>query len=154
MNLLLLVGCGDGRPELVTAVGTVRLDGEPVEGATVMLQPAGREAAYQRASVAFTDREGKFSVGTYGIGDGIPAGKYKVGIQKVKPVGGKLPEDFDSGNPESSRVRMEYVTPKHVADPGSSGLTVEIDSKGMTPSEFDLKRSAAPAGASRTSRAG
>jgi len=137
-----LAGCGDGRPALVRVTGTVQLDGKPLEGAIVSFQPVaqGRDA-FQRPSSAVTDAEGKFSPGTYGPDDGLPPGKYRVTIQKRQPVGAA------SGTSESQAsgpVRYQWITPRRLADPDTSGLEAEVTSSGLEPSVFELESDGPP----------
>lgn len=135
-----LLGCGDGRPDLVEAVGVVNLDGKPLEGATVMFQPVEVDVeGFGRPASARTDAQGKFSMGTYGPGTGVPPGKYAVGVLKSEPVGGKLPENYDFENPGATPVKFQLIVPRAYNDPGSSGLTAEVSSSGLEPAVFNLE---------------
>ena len=71
------MGCDDS---LVYIKGTVTLDGELLEGASVTFFRAdirGRPAA------GVTDESGSFDLTSYQKGDGLPPGDYKVTITKV-----------------------------------------------------------------------
>lgn len=124
---LTFAGCGgDGT---VPVTGTVTLDGAPVEGAAVILEPAegGSPAS------ATTDASGKFSLKTV-------AGPHKVAISKTKVTmaeGANVPEDAGG---EVSDENMEYLTPMKYASPMTSGLTVDVTA-GMEPVEFALTSS-------------
>lgn len=137
---LLMAGCGGpDRPSLVKASGKVTLDGKPVEGAMVFLTLATPDPKYKRPARATTDAQGVFSPGTYGDGkDGLPLGKYKVGVQKTE-FAEKVPENFNSENPGATPVKMRWLIPKAYSDPETSGLRVEVTSSGMTPPEIQLE---------------
>lgn len=138
--VLSLIGCGDGRPSLVEATGVVNLDGKPLEGATIYFEPKEVDIeGYGRPSVARTDAQGKFSMGTYGPGTGVPTGTYAVGIEKKQPVGGKFPDNYNYENPAMTPHPMELIVPRAYNDPGSSGLTAEVSSSGLEPAVFNLE---------------
>lgn len=140
-----LVGCGgDGRPSLVKVTGTVTLDGKPLEGASVSLKfVTDDKSKYKRPSGAMTDAQGKFTPQTYGKDDGLPTGKYKVGIQKREPVG-ELPKNFDPENPNAVNMKYKWITPMAVAEPDSSGIEVEVTSSGLKPEVIELKAAVPP----------
>ena len=64
--------------------GIVLLDGEPAEGATVVLHPDDRSLSIRPRGVV--DADGSFQLTTYLPGDGAPVGEYKVTIEWRKPV--------------------------------------------------------------------
>src|SRR5262249_49616243 len=77
MLALSFVLFGSGCSKLVKVKGTVTLDGEPVEGATVLFEPldgAGLPANAQ------TDENGVFELGTHTRMDGAYRGEYKVSL--------------------------------------------------------------------------
>lgn len=138
--LLCAVGCGDGRPSLVPVEGTITVDGVAVEGVQIVFKVVDVAGDYKRPSSAVTDSQGKFRVGTYGKDDGMPVGKYAVGIIK-KEVVGQLPDDYNSEDPSlsSKPIKYRWVTPEDKADPDTSGLTAEVTSEGLNPSTFALE---------------
>ncbi|MCX7400115.1 MAG: hypothetical protein NT138_20790 [Planctomycetales bacterium] len=138
LGILLLAGCGDGRPSLVPINGTVTLNGTPVEGAQLGFEPQEIEG-YSRPSMAITDAQGKFTIGTYDKADGIPAGSYKVSVFK-RDVVSKLPENFNSEDTASSVVPVTYkwAVPQKYSTTLDSGITVEISSSGMKPDTIAL----------------
>jgi hypothetical protein len=145
-----LAGCGDGRPSLVPVSGTVMLNGAPIEGALVGFEPDGIDG-YSRPSIATTDSAGKFVVGTYDKADGMPKGKYKVTVLK-KEVVGKLPENYNSEDTAANvqPVKYQWTVPQKYATSANSGLSVEVTSSGMTPSEITLSGEPEVESASRT----
>lgn len=143
--LILASGCGgSGRPNLVEATGTVKLDGKPIEQAMVSFMPDPETATdYKRPSIAVTDANGKFTLGTYDKTDGAPKGKFIVVIQKREPVG-KLPDNYDEEQPEKFNVRYRLVVPRKYSNPKTSGLRAEITSSGIEPAVFELKSDGPP----------
>lgn len=138
-SLFLLTGCGgDGRPTLVPIEGSVTLDGQPLDGATIAFIP-NTGNTIQRGSKGSSTSGGKFTVGTYANDDGIPVGSYKVTVIKKELVS-KLPDDYNSEDPAASRkpIKYKWITPQSYSIPGESGLTVEITSDGMSPSTIAL----------------
>lgn len=135
----LLTGCGGGdRPSLVTVTGKVLIDGKPLEGASVFLKRIDTsDSKHRRPSRAITNAQGEFSPKTYGDAEGLPVGKYKVGVVKTE-YAEKLPENFNAENPATTPVKMRWLVPKPYNDPETSGLTVEITSSGMTPPAIQL----------------
>ncbi len=68
-----------GGPRVPTSPisGTVLVDGVPAAALLVTCHPMGDSPVPTKIS-AFTDQEGRFSVGTYESGDGAPAGEYQL----------------------------------------------------------------------------
>jgi hypothetical protein len=73
-----VAGCGYRRPARVPVEGVVTLDGRPLAGAAVMLVPE----AGGRAGLGGTDKEGRFTISTYGAGDGAVFGPHRVVVTK------------------------------------------------------------------------
>ncbi len=139
-----LAGCGNGRPALVKAVGQVKLNGEPLPDAIVFVAPIETGVSkYGRPSQAVTDAQGNFTFTTYQPGDGLPAGKYKLGVLKRENVGKPLTEE-SSEDAVANGVKYSWTVPEYYADIDSSGLSIEVDSKGITPAVIELKRDGAP----------
>ena len=140
LMVLSLAGCGDGRPAVVPISGTVTLNGDPVEGVTVMFVVEEVADGYARPSAGKTDAQGKFTISTYGNEDGMPVGKYKVGFIK-KELLSKAPENEYSENPEASlkSIKYKWHTPRNVADPNESGITAEVTKNGLEPATFALE---------------
>lgn len=104
-----LFGCGGGAdtPELVPVSGTVTVDGQPVEGVTVMFAPK----ASGRKATGVTNSEGRYEL-VYTAGNyGATPGEYRVVIDDQREVGvdadgntmfegGNLPPKYSSGEIE------------------------------------------------------
>lgn len=145
LAIIPLSGCGGaGRPKLKQVTGTVTLDGAPLADATVVFQPVDVDGGkYQRPSRGTTDANGKFDVATYGTGDGLPLGKYNVGVQKREVVG-ELPEDFNTENEAAFDIKYKWVTPRVYADPATSGFTIEVTKSGLQPDTLALQTGGGP----------
>lgn len=138
-----LAGCGDdGRPKLIEATGTLKLDGEPVANALIYFMPEEGNPI-MRPSRAKTDAEGHFRLGTYKEEDGIPEGKYRIGIEKRELVG-ELPPNYDPQAPKATRLTYKWITPKDLANPETSGLKGIVTPFGLEPAVFELKRPRKP----------
>lgn len=135
-------GCGPDRPETVTVRGTVTLDGQPVEGATVGFNPQGGG----RPATGMTDSSGAFTLTTFVPGDGALPGKHAVTVSKVRSTGqqadatsspdaGAMPL---SGPIAAGGIKTEWLVPRKYSDPSSSGLVVEVR-PGMEPVKLELK---------------
>lgn len=134
----MIAGCGDGRPSVVPVAGTLTLNGVPVSGAQIGFEPENI-SGYNRPSMAMTDSEGKFKVGTFGQDDGMPKGKYKVSVFK-KDIIGEVPESFNSEDTAANVDSVEYqwTVPQKYSNTSESGITIEVTSSGMTPDTIAL----------------
>lgn len=141
----MMSSCGNGRPGLVKATGKVTLDGQPLEGAKVALQPVTADAktAYQRPSSAITNAAGEFIPQTYLKDDGIPVGKYRVAVLKREVVG-QLPPGYLEDQPELFNVKYKWITPRSVSLAETSGIEVEVTSSGFQPDVIALQSAATP----------
>ena len=110
LNLVFLVGCGDGRPRRVPISGVVTIDGKPVPFGSVMLVPADGS----RTGGGSLDSDGLFRVSTYTAYDGMPPGTYDVSIAAIETL---------------SETKQRWHAPEKYADVATSGLSIEIDGK-------------------------
>jgi hypothetical protein len=132
--LTLAAGCGGGetRVERFPASGMVRVDGKPAGGVQVMLHPAdGIGDLDALKPTATSDAEGAFQVGTYGKGDGAPAGRYKVTLYlpASPPTGSNSPDDLLGGR---------YL------DPATSPLEATIGAEQNRLGPFEVSKAARP----------
>ena len=72
-------GCGYRRPSRIPTTGTLLLDDVPVAKASPVFLPADGG----RPAMAQSDENGQFTVSTYGGGDGLPAGRYRLAATKL-----------------------------------------------------------------------
>ena len=122
--LLATLGCGSRGshlPKTVPASGVVTLDGKPVDGAQVVLAPAGAGAT---GAFGVTNSSGHFSLRAYDEKDGAIPGDYKVQVSKTIEV--KLKCTVDGGD----AVRFDYGVPAKYTGAKTSGLTVTIPDTG------------------------
>ena len=129
----LVTGCGPSRPSTIPVAGTVTLDGTAVEGASVMLMPAGEG----QAATGVTDAEGKFTLKTYEPGDGARPGSYKVIVTKKEVTGVLADKDGLSGGIAPEGIQEKWFTPQKYSSPDTSGLTAEVND-GMEPLKLEL----------------
>lgn len=116
--LAAIAGCDPG-PALVPATGRVLFNGKPLEGADVRLVGEGFDPPLANDLSGTTLADGTF-VPNYRYGEeGVPAGRYKVGVVLFAV-------DMNNGGLRTG----PNILPRHYADPNSSGLTVEIPEAG------------------------
>ena len=76
------VGCGESGPKTYPVSGTVTLSsGDPLVGGTVSMTSLDNSLS----ATGRTDARGRFAMGTFGSGDGVPRGTYRAVI--LPPVG-------------------------------------------------------------------
>jgi hypothetical protein len=103
-------GCGGNRPPLKKMSGQVLLDGKPLTKGSVRIAPADMRPAYGNL-----DGEGRFTLTTYEVGDGVAYGTHPVAVSS-----------FEIRGPDDRQVREWSIPPKY-GDTKSSGLTATID---------------------------
>jgi len=138
--LAFLVGCSKPSADVgaTPVTGTVTLDGEPVEGASVAFAP---QSAGGRAAAGLTDASGHFSLTTVQSGDGAMPGTYLVTISKTEgaAISVDMPKDVSSMTPEEGAAYLASVQemqkaslevtdllPTKYKSPAESGLTAEV----------------------------
>ena len=136
---LVLAGCNNKLiPGGVEARGVVLLDGEPLEGATVIFSPQGSG----RSANAMTNQLGEFSLGTIEPADGVLPGEYQVAIIKsivdekritVDPLA--VQEKTGQFPPSPPNIN---IVPRKFANPEKSGLSATIADDGTTDLKFEL----------------
>ncbi len=77
------LSCGPAGPVLHPVRGTVHFEGQPAEGATVILEPAGGGGGSKPSGTVAAD--GSFAVATHPHGSGAPAGEYTVLVTWFPP---------------------------------------------------------------------
>jgi hypothetical protein len=76
-----VAGCGTSEPETVPVTGVVTLDGQPVDGAAVVLM--SQVAGSGNAARAVTNADGTFTLATFKDDDGVRPGQYKAIVKKA-----------------------------------------------------------------------
>lgn len=107
IGLLLLSGCGDGRPTRVPVSGRVLIDGKPLTFGSIMLVPENG-----RPSSGNLDEQGRFALSCYGDKDGATRGHHAVRVVAAQPLGGDA---------------VRWLAPQKYADHTTSELAVDID---------------------------
>jgi hypothetical protein len=143
--LATIAGCSGGSAlDTAMVTGVVTLDGEPVEGATVMFRPVteGQGAP----ATGTTDASGKYTLTTVAVGEAAGAagagalpGEYYVGVTKTVSAAQAqeeaLMKAYESGDsqavaklqaPSGQAPKVEHVVPQKYNNPEASGLTVTV----------------------------
>jgi hypothetical protein len=142
--LLIAMGC-TGNSSTVPVQGVVRLDGQPLSGASVQFVPesTGRDAT------ATTDEQGRFVLSTIDPRDGALPGAYKVVITPGSPraeapakamtpdeamaasgAAAELPQSKPTGPTVPERYTRPDQTPLKQNVPGDGDVVIEIKSTG------------------------
>lgn len=116
---LLVASCGDGGPKLYPVSGKVEFNGQPAEGATVVLHPTDPNSPKPSGTVG---ADGSFTLQTHPYGEGAPAGDYAVIITWYPP---------NSRGVENPKSKL----PPRYADPTQSGLKATVQAG---PTELEL----------------
>ena len=104
--LVIVAGCGDGRPKRVPVSGKVLIDGEPLKFGAVMFVPESG-----RPSSGTLDANGQFALTCYSNNDGALIGKHKVQVFGQETI-----------NNTTARIHA----PKKYGDLKNSSLSQEI----------------------------
>ena len=111
VSLLFLSGCGerlpDGMPKPHPVTIQVVSEGNPVEGASVMLFPEDVTSRWGGGGVS--DSSGNVVIRTLGQFNGAPAGRYKVMISKLEITESTDPRVLRSGDPNDY---FDLIDPK------------------------------------------
>src|SRR5437773_1893607 len=99
MLLMALSGPACNRPNPGRPVfpvrGQVLLDGKPLAGVVIVFHPTTEWGFDEGRPRAETGADGRFTVSTYGTGDGAPAGDYKVTIHELRSDEGESAAQAD-----------------------------------------------------------
>jgi hypothetical protein len=129
------VGCGPSY-KLYPVTGKVTLDGAPLAGATITLQPVGGDA---KPASATCDKDGSYSVVDMRpeAAPGAAAGNYKVGILWYKPSvdSSQATGESSSNKSEDGKAARTTVSgpksdlPAAYQNPETSELTLTVEAK-------------------------
>ncbi|HET6572494.1 MAG TPA: hypothetical protein VFG68_02750 [Fimbriiglobus sp.] len=121
---LLAASCGDSGPTLYPVNGKVLVNGQPAEGAMVVLHPADPKAPKPSGTAG---PDGSFTLFTHPHGDGSPAGDYAVIVTWYPP------DSRGVENPKS-------LLPARYADPARSGLKATVQTGPTDLQPFQLTK--------------
>lgn len=115
---IVLTGCGGAdTPATGKVSGVVTYNGTPVSNAMVTFVPSnGRPANGQ------TDSEGKYSLSTFGTGDGAVLGEHKISITPVQ-ADAPMPETV-----EEAKAAPKAPFPERYTNAETSTLTATVES--------------------------
>ena len=125
-------GCGGGRsadqPKLVPVSGTVKLEGQPAPGVSVMFFPTGltRGTSYY----ANTDPSGRYELQSSDGQKGAPVGEYKVTCSKYVMPDGSLFKSDGTQSPEMAGAK-ELLPPRY-SDQLATELKATVPESGGT----------------------
>ena len=114
--MVILWGCRE-HPRTYPVSGSVYYQDQPAAHVDLVFYNAGSADAQALRPYATSDPQGQFTVSTYGVHDGAPAGDYEVAFSWKGPLRG-LSSDQRDGMPE--RLPARYL------DPATSGVRLEI----------------------------
>jgi hypothetical protein len=115
--------------------GQVLVDGKPAEQAVVALHSLDEDPIKHRISpTGVVDASGNFSLSTYAMGDGAPAGDYGVSIIWRKPT-----VRSDEDQPD--------LLPTHYRNAATSGIRVKVQQGSNQLEPFRLSKSSSAAAA-------
>lgn len=122
---------------IIYLTGMVTLDGQPVNGVSVVLHPRNDGGA---VAGGLTNTKGKFTVttGTAPVGSGAKAGEYDITFSKVE-----VEKSDTAHNRTQIPAQKTYIIPAKYGKPKTSGLapiTVELNGK----NRFDFALSSEP----------
>lgn len=150
IGLMACLGCGevdDGLPRTVKAAGVVTCDGQPLEGASIVLmQDSGTNFAR-----GISDARGRFSLAAYETKSGAVPGTYKVTVSKTVTIEKATPSQVPTtlaadsqhaAEGDEGRGNASWVNdlPAKYNSPVTSGLTVTIPEEGTSDIRIELSR--------------
>ena len=143
LGMLSVFGCRSDTMSVESVHGTVTLDGQPVEGVSVVF--TAKEGS-SRPATGRTDEKGTFEMITGGASrNGVMAGDYFVTFSKyilVTPDGSEVkPFAFnpDGSSPEQPPLTKKYLIPLAYSDVNKPLFEAVVERKKKNVYTFDLK---------------
>lgn len=112
------------RPKTHKAKGTLMMDGQPLEGATIVMHAQAHDLSSQGVS----DANGKFTLSTFKPNDGAVAGAHKVAV--TKRTYEEVKTKFNSAEENSVAKVPKELLPKRYSSPVTSDIEVSIKEDG------------------------
>ena len=119
-----LAGCAgesSDAPQLVPVDGTVKLDGEPLAGASVM---------FGGVSVGETDANGHYELTYQGKEKGVPAGEHSVVVERWVMPDGSVYKSEEAMSPSAAGATQEL--PARYSDMATTEITKTVPEGGGT----------------------
>jgi len=143
-SLTYCVGCGSG---LVDVSAQVKLDGKPLDGASVSLVSSGESR--NRSASGRTNADGIVRFTTFQPDDGVLPGVYKVVVVKapssadeeILPIDPNKPEDMERYRKMQSESILPYTRtalPREYLNPATTPLACTIE-EGTKEVVFELE---------------
>ena len=145
--LFATAGCGGGPempeniPPLTPTTITVTYNGDPVEGASVVLAPESGEFP----AAGLTDASGNAVMKTEGMYEGVAAGNYLASVTKLEKMEtdlGPTPQDpaeyAEYQKKLESRPIPKHLVPEKYSSFGTSGLSVAVTEGKPVQETFEL----------------
>lgn len=137
LSLLSLIGCGgqtsSNPAPTVPVTAVVTYQDQALPGAIVTFIADG--GSYSSSGV--TDAQGKAVMGTFGEGDGVVPGSYRVTVRKIQvdePSSGA-----NSADPaDQGQASIKHLIPIRYTQANKSGLTATITQEGAQEVELSL----------------
>ena len=127
-----LTGCGSKHTDRLAVFpveGQVKVNGQPLANAFIVLHPKGSNDPRLLAARGQTDQNGNFKVTTYEAGDGAAVGEYAVTIEHHPLI-----------NQGGSYEPGPNVLPPKLASPGTTNVTVRVAASVNTLPPIDVRR--------------
>jgi hypothetical protein len=108
-------GCGPNRPRVYPVSGEFFWEGKPAAGAVVVFHPAdappatNETPAQGKKPMARVKSDGSFTLSTYGINDGAPAGRYHITLVWTQFKAPGSDEEVDLLPPEYANLQTSPV---------------------------------------------
>ena len=128
--LMLLAGCGSGRPETAAVAGKISYQGKAVTAGKIMFYPeSGRPA------VGTIQADGSYQLTTFDEGDGAVLGKHQVTITASRTTGGPAqPKTFEEelalagkkSAPLSGQPVVTWLVPEEYSQRHTSPVTADV----------------------------
>jgi hypothetical protein len=132
-------------PGIFYIEGTVTLDGEPIRGVNVTLNPRDESGAL---AGGLTDKRGRFTVttGAAPVGTGAKEGVYDITFSKFEMEGSNLSALEYAQQFKNKQPAKIYVVPQKYENPNLSNLApIRIEAKGKSKFRFELQTTSTPA---------
>ncbi|MDR1964857.1 MAG: carboxypeptidase-like regulatory domain-containing protein [Planctomycetaceae bacterium] len=132
----IIIGCGEPNDpravNLVPGKGILKMNGNPLSGANIILTPV-QGTADQHGASGLTNENGTFQLTTFRSGDGIYPGNYAITVFKTEIVSAPSAEEIaqyelEAKSPPPSEKKA--IVPEKYNKIETSGLTLEVPPKG------------------------